>query len=205
MEHHIGCVVMAAGNASRFAANKLTAEFGGKPLIERALDAVPPSLETVVVTQYPEIEKAAARRGFAVRKNLHPDWGVSHTIRLGVEALEGCDAILFTVADQPLLTRASVEAVVARWQSEPDCIAALSHNGRRGNPCIFPKTFFPELSALTGDLGGSVVIRNHPELLRLVPADASELLDVDTPEALDKLRRQAQDEGTPVRREESTD
>ena len=37
----LGCVIMAAGNAVRFGANKLEAELDGKPLIRRALEAVP--------------------------------------------------------------------------------------------------------------------------------------------------------------------
>ena len=37
--YHIGCLVMAAGNAARFHANKLAAQFEGKSLIRRALEA----------------------------------------------------------------------------------------------------------------------------------------------------------------------
>ena len=41
MAVQIGCVVMAAGDARRFGDNKLAAVFDGKPLILRALEAVP--------------------------------------------------------------------------------------------------------------------------------------------------------------------
>ena len=37
----LGCVLMAAGNATRFGENKLLAEFMGRPLIEHALRAIP--------------------------------------------------------------------------------------------------------------------------------------------------------------------
>ena len=51
----LGCVVMAAGNARRFGENKLAAQWEGKTLIRRALEAVPSELfhSVVVVTQYP--------------------------------------------------------------------------------------------------------------------------------------------------------
>ena len=57
----IGCVVMAAGNASRFGRNKLAAEVDGKTLLRRALEAVPPGrfCRVAVVTQYPETAEAA--------------------------------------------------------------------------------------------------------------------------------------------------
>ena len=49
MEHTenaaVGCVIMASGRAVRFGSNKLLADFGGAPLIARALDVTgrPPS------------------------------------------------------------------------------------------------------------------------------------------------------------------
>ena len=88
----IGCVVMAAGDARRFGENKLAALFDGKPLILRALEAVPAEefSAVAVVTQYPEVEALASEFGFLPVHNPHPDWGISHTIRLGLEALGDC-------------------------------------------------------------------------------------------------------------------
>ena len=45
-----------------------------------------------------------------------------------------------------------------------------------------------QLLALTGDVGGSSVIRAHPECFRSVETDAASLTDVDTPQALEVLR-----------------
>ena len=190
MTYHIGCVVMAAGNAERFAANKLAAQFEGKSLISRALDAVPKEADTVVVTQYPDIEILAKAHGFKTVRNEHPDWGISHTISLGIETLKDCDAILFMVSDQPLLKASSVQAVIDRWKKEPDCIVGLSHNGKRGNPNIFPKEFYGELLELREDHGGNTVIRRHEDRLRLVEAQKPELTDVDTRTALRDLENQ---------------
>lgn len=92
------------------------------------------------------------------------------------------------VADQPLLQPNSVCAVAERWTREPGCIVGAAHNAKRGNPCIFPKKLFPELLALTGDTGGSRVIRQHEDLLRLVEIPPEELYDCDTKRALDALK-----------------
>ena len=99
---------MAAGNAARFGKNKLLAVVDGRTMIERALDAVPADqlASVCVVTQYEFVAALAAQRGFACVMNHHPERGVSHTIRLGTEALMGtCGAILYQVADQPFLRR----------------------------------------------------------------------------------------------------
>ena len=185
----VGCVVMAAGNARRFGANKLAVRSGGKPLIQWALEAVPLDrlCAAVVVTQYPEIAALAAQMGFSTIENRFPDLGISCTIRLGLEALPPCDGVLFQVADQPRLQRKSVAALIALWQAHPDRIAALGHDNIRGNPCLFPARFFPELLALEGDQGGGSVIRRHSEDLLLLETALEELLDADTPEALWEL------------------
>ena len=183
---NIGCVVMAAGDARRFGENKLAALFDGKTLIRRALEAVPSEefSAVAVVTQYPEVEDLAAEFGFIPVRNPHPDWGISHTIRLGLEALGDCEAALFQVSDQPMLCRETVAAEVAFFREHPDKLVGLSHGGVRGNPCIFPAAYFPELLALTEDHGGSSVIRRHEEDLLLFECPARELEDADTRQAL---------------------
>ena len=191
-ELSIGCVLMAAGNASRFGDNKLAAKVDGKTLIERALDAVPDEQfsRIVVVTQYGEIEALARSRGFDVIRNQHPDWGISHTISLGTHDLENdCDAICYMVSDQPLLKRESIAGALDFFRENSDHIVGLAHDGTRGNPCIFPRKFFPELIALREDHGGSTVIRAHEDALRLYEVDKQELTDVDTPQALRDLMK----------------
>lgn len=185
----IGCVVLAAGNARRFGSNKLNATVEGESLIRRALEAVPVGLVAVVVSQYPDILALAGEYGFAAVRNNRPDLGLSLSVRLGLEQLLDCDGTLFLVADQPWLKRNSAEALAALWAQNPGKIAAMAHGGVRGNPCLFPARFYPELLALTGDRGGSAVIRNHEEDLILLETDAWELADVDTPEALQQARQ----------------
>ena len=186
----LGCLIMAAGNASRFGANKLFAAYRGKTFLELALLAVPPQLfaRVMVVSQYEPALGLARQYGFEAIQNCEPELGVSRTIQLGTQAMLDCDAILYMVADQPLLQPNSVCAVAERWMREPDTICGAAHNGVRGNPCIFPARFFPELTALEGDRGGSAVIRRHEDALTLFEISPDELRDVDTPMALAALR-----------------
>ena len=186
----LGCVIMAAGNARRYGQNKLAAQLRGRSLILRALEAVPAKeLEAaVVVTQYPEVMDLAEAFRFAAIRNEHPDWGISHTIALGLTALRRCDGVMFLVSDQPLLKRESVAALAQFWKQQPDKLAALAHSSIRGNPCVFPARFIPELLDLTEDHGGNTVIRKHEGDLRLLEVPEEELADVDTAEALEKIQ-----------------
>ena len=189
----IGCLIMAAGNASRFGENKLTASFAGKSLFSLALAAIPADTfaRVTVVSQYPVLLQEAEQAGFHAIRNDRPDDGISRTIRLGTEAMADCAGILYMVADQPLLRQETVLRIVQDWQQHPGCIVGAAHNGHRGNPCLFPARFFPELCALEGDRGGSSVIRRHEDALLLVEADEHELFDCDTKQALEILRGQA--------------
>ena len=186
----IGCVVMAAGNGQRFGENKLAALVDGKPLIRHALEAVPTDLETVVVTQYSEVLSVAEEFGFHTILNTHPDWGISHTIKLGTEHLSHCDGILYMVSDQPMLRQESVEQIVNLWRSHPDMIVGASHKGVRGNPNLFPKEHFPALCSLKGDRGGGGIIRKNEDRLLLVEIHKNELADVDTKTALEEIRKE---------------
>ena len=188
-----GCLLMAAGNASRFGENKLTARFDGQSLFSLALAAIPKELfaRVTVVSQYPALLEEAARTGFDTILNDRPQDGISRTIRLGTQAMADCAGILYMVADQPRLRAGTVRRVVDVWRAHPECIAAAAHNGNRGNPCLFPARFFPELCALEADRGGSSVIRRHEDALLLVEAGERELFDCDTKQALEILKGNA--------------
>ena len=120
MEHTenraVGCVIMASGRAVRFGSNKLLADFGGAPLIVRALDAAetPALAARVVVTRSPEVAELACKAG--VKAILHSLPGRNDTVRLGLEALlselPGLAGCIFLPGDQPLLRKESLEAMV---------------------------------------------------------------------------------------------
>ena len=187
----IGCVIMAAGNAARFGSNKLMRQIGGKSIFCRALEAIPTQCfeKVVVVSQYTGFTEYVKDFPFTFIHNDLPEKGISHTIELGLFALTHCDGILFCVSDQPLLRRETIAALVALWREDPEKIVAPAHKGMRGNPCLFPARFFSELLELSGDKGGSVVIRHHEEDLLLLEVDPGELMDADTPEALAEIER----------------
>ncbi len=178
----IGAVLMASGAGRRFGSNKLLHPVEGVPMIRRALAAVPAELfrRVCVVSCYPEILAQGEACGCRGIFNPHAEQGQSASIRLGLSALLEMDGVLFAVCDQPWLRRSSVERLAADFAAHPGCICALSWQGVRGSPVVFPRDLFPVLLSLTGDRGGSAVIRANGERLRLVEAsEAQELRDVD--------------------------
>lgn len=188
----LALIVMAAGSSTRFGSNKLLACYKGEPVCARVFAATDTGLfcRAVTVTQYAGVAALAEAAGHTVVINDRPELGASLTVRLGLQAIDadGVDGALFAVADQPLLTRQSVEALISCWQASPGRMAALAANGKKGNPVIFPRALFSELMALEGDRGGSAVIKEHKELLTLCDAaQPQELYDIDTAEEFIKI------------------
>lgn len=188
----LGCVIMAAGESRRFGTeNKLLQDFGGVPLYVRALEAVPAEIfdAVCVVTAWEPVAELATQRGFSVVTNDRPELGLSRTIRLGLECLTDCDGALFMTADQPLLTAQTMRRLAAAFGQNPERIVAAVCNGRRGNPCLFPRDLFSELLVLEGDTGGSRVIKVHSDRLLPVEVPEQELADCDTVQALLELKQ----------------
>jgi molybdenum cofactor cytidylyltransferase len=64
-------------------------------------------------------------------------------------------------------------------------IVVASHGGKRGNPVLWARRFFPEILALEGDSGAKPLIAANGELVcEVEAADDGPLADIDTPQAL---------------------
>ena len=183
-----GCVIMASGLGKRFGGNKLMADFHGKPMIQRALDATEGLFtRRVVVTRHESVAELCREQHVEVV--LHDLPSRNDTVRLGLEALGDPDCCLFLPGDQPLLRRESVALLLQNWKESPNCILRLAYEDTDGSPVLFPSWAFPELKSLPEGKGGGYVIKNHPhDVLRVFTANPFELADADTPESLELLK-----------------
>ncbi|MEG0897634.1 MAG: nucleotidyltransferase family protein [Ruthenibacterium sp.] len=184
IDHSLACIIMASGHAKRFGTNKLLYPIDGTPLCELVFSHHPAEFfkQTLVVTPYAAVALAASMHGLSIVENSDENDDIATTIRLGMEALapniEGC---LFSVCDQPWLSRDTVAAVTAAFLKDKTRIVAASWQGKRGNPVLFPRSTFEELRTLPPQCSGGKVIEAHPDLLTLVNAvSARELIDIDT-------------------------
>ncbi|MBQ2770320.1 MAG: nucleotidyltransferase family protein [Clostridia bacterium] len=182
----LGLVLLGAGNSRRFGSNKLLYPVDGQPMGCRALELFAKSraIRRIYVSQegYHPLWKRARELGYETVMNPAPERGMASSLVLGLEALlngeqEAPEGILFGVSDQPNLSEASLATLENTFFENPQRICCLSAQGRRGNPAIFPRALYSELSKLEGDVGGRQVIRQHPELLLPVEALSPRELD----------------------------
>ena len=190
MTMKIGAVLLAAGRGERFGSNKLLVPFCGRPMICRALDHVQalPLDRRCVIAGSDEVEALAKTYGFDVIRNAAQELGQSHSIVLGVSAMQDMDAVLLMVADQPCLSLASLAHLLDVFSASDKGMACLQDGTHRGNPAVFSAKYIPALLALTGDRGAKGILRAHEDDLLIVDClREGELGDADTPQALEIL------------------
>lgn len=184
----IAALLLAAGSSRRMgSANKLVATVGGKPLVRIAAEAALGShaASLTVVTGHAREDVEAALAGLDVATVHNPDHagGLSTSLRAGLASLAAdVDGAIVLLADMPGVTSATIDRLLAEFR--PDRIIVPVAGGRWGNPVVWPRRFFAELTAIEGDTGGRGLIAANPDALTEVELGASVALDVDTPEAL---------------------
>ncbi|MDO9129335.1 MAG: selenium cofactor biosynthesis protein YqeC [Anaerolineales bacterium] len=204
-------IILAAGEAKRFGQPKQLLDWHGQPFVrvvaQTALAAGLSPLVVVTGAKAELVEAAVKDLPVIIVRNEAWQAGQSSSIRAGVRALtptplcppiselrnggmkggqgETCGAAIFLLADQPQVTPAVLRALVERHAQDLAPILAPLVQGQRANPVLFDRVTFPDLLALSGDVGGRAIFSKHP-VTYLPWLDASLLLDIDTPEEYQK-------------------
>ncbi len=188
----IAAIILAAGQSRRMgAANKLLADIDGKPMVAHAADAALASGAdpVIVVTGHEPDQVAAALDGRAVELVHNPDFadGLSTSLRCAIAALPGdIDGALVCLGDMPGVDARHLDRLIAAF--DPSSGAALvvpTFQGKRGNPVLWQRRFFDEMTEISGDVGARHLIGAHEdELVEIAMDDDAILTDLDTPEAL---------------------
>jgi molybdenum cofactor cytidylyltransferase len=184
------CVIMASGLGKRFGENKLLADFLGKPLLCRILEATEGMFfRRVVVTRYKEAAALCREMGAEVILHDLPDR--NDTIRLGLSAVNDAEGWLFCPGDQPLLRKETIASLLLSAVNDGDSIWRPAFGETPGAPVLFPRWAFSELESLPKGKGGGKILEAYPDRVRWMGIlDPLELMDVDTPEELKELKGQ---------------
>lgn len=187
----IGAIVLAAGLSSRMGTNKLLLPVAGKPMVRAAVEAAVASATepTIVVTGKDSVHIAHALSGLSARTVENPDYamGLSTSLKAGLNALPSdCDGALVLLGDMPDVSPKLIDKLIAAFDpGEERAICVATRRGKRGNPVLWSRRFFPEILALEGDIGAKHLMGLYGDLVCEVEAeDDAPLTDIDTPEAL---------------------
>ena len=200
----IATIILAAGRSTRMGGpNKLLAELNGKKLVrivaEQALASK--ASPVIVVTGHQGAEIEAALKGLNVKFVHNPDFaqGLATSVKAGIAAVpDTSDGALICLGDMPLIGATLIDRLVDAFAPDRGSLIAVPvAGGRRGNPVLWSRRFFPELMALDGDVGARHLIARHMEAVTEVEVDGkSAFLDIDTPEMLSDARKNSVGVGT---------
>jgi molybdenum cofactor cytidylyltransferase len=203
-DKHIAALVLAAGESRRMGdANKLTIPVDGTPMVARVVDALQQSRvqRVIVITGHQPERIKEALSGRDLRFVHNPDYaeGIGSSVRLGVAALDDdVDGALVALGDMPWVNTEVINRLVDAFTTDADLsIFIPMFCGKRGNPVLWGSQHFPELLALSGDVGGKALFDRHATAICYVNVESASVnTDVDTPDALQKLAIQCDGEPT---------
>ena len=196
MTPDFGILVLAAGQSSRFGSDKLLAKMpDGRPVIAHSLAPLQTiakkyRLKLCVITRADNqnlIDYLTAKK---IPYTLCHDayLGMGHSIAHGIKSNQVWQGWMISLADMPNLTIEILEALIKNIIKHPQQIVRPSFLEKEkripSHPVYFPQQYGFKLSQLTGDDGAKTMIKQQT-LLNIT--DETCLIDVDTPEVLQRL------------------
>jgi molybdenum cofactor cytidylyltransferase len=137
------------------------------------------------------VEKVLAGLPISVVHN--PDFadGLGTSLKAGIAAVPAdADGAIVLLGDMPQVDAALIDRLIGVFDPDRGALVVVpTFEGKRGNPVLWSRRFFPDLMAVEGDVGARHVIGRYGEAVVEVPvAGKAALVDVDTPEALIGVR-----------------
>lgn len=192
-------IVLAAGTSTRFGRPKQLLHLKNKCLIEWVLDAALDSRlsRIVLVLGYcrqkvlQKLGKKLRHPKLQVEVNSRYENGQSSSLQLGLsKVIDSFEAVMFLLADQPLVDAATLNMLMEYFWSADKDICVPTFAGTHGNPCIFGSCFYPQIMNITGDIGARRIIQANPKQVQEVRIQNPHFfLDVDTPADLEKIKK----------------
>jgi len=198
----IGGLVLAAGAATRFGAQKQLAELDGVPMLEHSLRRMrlAPIGRVVVVLGSGADEIVSKVNFHGADPIVCARWeeGQSSSLACGLAELADCEAVVVTLGDQPRVSPDAIRRVIGARNTHVGAdpprgtggaVAAIraTYGGNAGHPVLLERGLFDALRDVTGDKGARNLLLSMP--VRDIPCDdlgGGE--DVDTRAELDALR-----------------
>jgi molybdenum cofactor cytidylyltransferase len=150
----VAAVVLAAGEASRMGASKLTLRFGESTVIGTTISAVlRAGVDSIVVVVGHHAEEVAAAMpdDVMIVENEDPTRGNASSLATALVAVPGAGAVLVVLGDMPGVDPDVMDQLVAGWRGGA-CVAALvRYTDGPGHPLLIDASLFGIVMSLTGE------------------------------------------------------
>lgn len=188
-------IILASGEGKRMGKVKLTLPLGDKQLIEWVLQAVKlaPLDKYFLVVRPEDKEMIKIGESWGAEIVLNPEYrsGMSSSIRKALDQIssEVVEGIFILLGDQPLINPSIIYKMLKAFTPGKREIVVPFYKDKQGNPVLFDNYWKEELMKLSGDVGGRVLIKAHPERIKRVKIpDESIFIDIDREEDYLKIK-----------------
>jgi molybdenum cofactor cytidylyltransferase len=176
-------LVLGAGGSSRLGRPKQLLPYGGGTLLGHVVSVARScpfdQLVVAIGGAADDVRASVDLAGAEVVRNDAYGTGCSSSIAAALHRLDRrCDVLVLMLGDQPGVTAATVEALLAGRGDAP--VAVCRYDDGRGHPIAFARSAFAELAQLHGDRGVWRLLDRYADAAAEVPVPGPIPLDVDT-------------------------
>ena len=184
-DHFVTGLVLGAGGSTRLGAPKQLLPYGDGTLLGHVIGVAREcpfdQLVVAIGGSAGDVRAGVDLAGAEVVVNDGYGAGCSSSIVAALGVVEPrCDVMVLMLGDQPGVTAATVEALVARRGDAP--LAICRYEDGRGHPIAFARNTFAALAELHGDKGVWRLLDQRAGDVAEVAVAGPIPLDVDTPE-----------------------
>ncbi len=188
----IAAVVLAAGKSSRMGTNKLLLEVGGKRVLDHILSKLRPIPTIVVLGHRPEdIREIAEALGAETIHNPDYERGMTTSFQAGLRALpDDVEAVFMVLSDTFGFKPELLAEMTSKMEENTEAlIVSPIYQSKRGHPVLFRRKILDEFMALGEGETMKAVVNRHEAKHVYVESDTWAIIDLDTPEDLDRIRK----------------
>jgi molybdenum cofactor cytidylyltransferase len=188
----IPALVLAAGRSSRMGRAKATLPLDADDtflsrIVRTFLEAAVVDVVVVVGHEADAVVTSFARSRLPARfvENRDYDRGQLSSLVAGLTVVDrpGVLGVLVTLADVPLVSAATVRAVVERYRQTHAPVVRPTSGVRHGHPLLIDRSLFATLRVADPTAGAKPIVRAHASLPGDVEvADEGAFIDIDTRE-----------------------
>jgi molybdenum cofactor cytidylyltransferase len=193
----VGAIILAAGKSTRMGEPKQLLRLGQSTVLGQTLENIRDTgLDEIVLVLGSSAETirqylpASAFEGLTVVVNEGYDQGMASSLREGLSVVHPqIDAVLIVLADQPFIRPETFGQVVDRYRRSEAQIVIPTYKGSRGNPVLLDRSVFPEIMALSGDVGCRAIFGSHLDgIVNVEVDDNGIMLDIDDKADYERLQ-----------------
>lgn len=161
-------------------------------IVSVLLAAGVPEIAVIAGAHIDAVRRAMPARERRARLVEHPGWeqGQLSSLIAGLNAIDDplLEGVVVTPVDVPLVSAATVSAVISAWRRTRAPIVRPATGPRHGHPVLFDRAVFGNLRSANPDIGAKAVFAIHRDrIVNVEVNDAGAFEDIDTPEDYERL------------------